>query len=147
MCSNCSQLVNDFSNVCRQHFFFVNRSSDFLQPALGLLLYNQPLYIPNYHEFSFQAIEQIKDSPLLYNNRALTYIKLNVYDKAKEDLNWALRLNEDSLKSWLLLAKINLLEGNMVEYEKSIREAIERNPDKQEFIISKFMIHYRIVLN
>lgn len=73
----------------------------------------------------------------MYNNRALTYIHLNLFEKAKEDLNWALRLNEDCLKSLLLLAKVNLLQENRHDFEKVIREAIERNPDKEEFIKSK----------
>lgn len=92
-----------------------------------------------------QAIEQIKDLPLLYNNRALTYINLNVYDKAKEDLNWALRLNVDCLKSWLLLAKVNLLEENRHEFENCLREATERNPNEEQFIKSKLLFFlYRI---
>ncbi|KAF7286621.1 hypothetical protein GWI33_004657 [Rhynchophorus ferrugineus] len=82
-----------------------------------------------------KAIEQIKDSPLLYNNRALTYINLGFFDKAKTDLvDWALRLNENCLKSWLLLAKIHHLNGNQEEFEKAIFEAKQRNPDCLNFI-------------
>ncbi|CAG9766920.1 unnamed protein product [Ceutorhynchus assimilis] len=82
-----------------------------------------------------KAIEQIKDSPLLYNNRALTYIKLGFPDKAKSDLeNWALKLNEDCLKSWLLLAKINYLSGDEEESKKCVLEAKKRNPKEIDFI-------------
>ncbi|VEN37535.1 unnamed protein product [Callosobruchus maculatus] len=82
-----------------------------------------------------KAIEQIKDCCLLYNNRALTCIHLNLYSKAKEDLTeWALRLNEDCLKSWLLLAKVHLLENNLEEFHKAIAEATKRNPDDSDFI-------------
>ncbi|CAG9853580.1 unnamed protein product [Phyllotreta striolata] len=82
-----------------------------------------------------KAIQQIKDSPLLYNNRALTCIKLKLYDKAENDLvEWALHLNEDSLKSWLLLAKVHYLQNKMQDYEKDIKEALNRNPERKEFI-------------
>ncbi|XP_030757824.1 tetratricopeptide repeat protein 12-like [Sitophilus oryzae] len=71
-----------------------------------------------------KAIDQIKDSVTLYNNRALTYIKLGFLDKAKHDLTeWALRINGDCLKSWLLLAKVNFLDKKTKEYENSVFEA------------------------
>ncbi|KAJ8917301.1 hypothetical protein NQ315_002319 [Exocentrus adspersus] len=82
-----------------------------------------------------KAIEQVKDSCLLYNNRALTYINLKLHDKAKEDLtNWALRLNEDCLKSWLLLAKANYLSGDFRAFDEAVQEALKRNPDEEGFI-------------
>ncbi|XP_050504458.1 tetratricopeptide repeat protein 12-like [Diabrotica virgifera virgifera] len=81
-----------------------------------------------------KAIEQIKDSVLLYNNRALTYINLKLYERAQEDLKLALRLNEDCLKSWLLLIKINFLQNNKEGYERDIREVLERNPNDKDFI-------------
>ncbi|CAG9834609.1 unnamed protein product [Diabrotica balteata] len=81
-----------------------------------------------------KAIEQIKDSVLLYNNRALTYLNLKFYEKAQQDLKLALRLNEDCLKSWLLLIKIHFLQNNKEEYERDIREVLERNPNDKDFI-------------
>ncbi|CAH1979489.1 unnamed protein product [Acanthoscelides obtectus] len=86
-----------------------------------------------------KAIEQIKDCCFLYNNRALTCIHLKLYSKAKDDLTeWALRLNEDCLKSWLLLAKVHYLENNMEEFHKAIAEATERNPEDSNFIKGYF---------
>lgn len=67
---------------------------------------------------------------------------MKLYSKAKEDLNWALKLNEDCLKSWLLFAKIYLLEGNHAEFEHSIKEAMERNPAKRVFITGIFFSHF-----
>ncbi|CAH1118646.1 unnamed protein product [Phaedon cochleariae] len=81
-----------------------------------------------------KAIDQIKDSCLLYNNRALTCINLGLYQRAKEDLKWALRLNEDCLKSWLLLAKVHFQEKNHEEFAAAIKEAIDRNPRDANFI-------------
>ncbi|XP_074034619.1 tetratricopeptide repeat protein 12 [Leptinotarsa decemlineata] len=81
-----------------------------------------------------KAIEQIKDSCLLYNNRALTYMNLKLYEKSRDDLKWALRINENCLKSLLLLAKINFLENKMDEFDKILKEALERNPQNEKFI-------------
>ncbi|KAG5880427.1 hypothetical protein JTB14_013202 [Gonioctena quinquepunctata] len=81
-----------------------------------------------------KAIEQIKDSCLLYNNRAITCIYLKLYEKAKEDLKWALRINENCLKSWLLLAKIHIIENNKIEFEAALKEAKDRNPQDENVI-------------
>lgn len=78
---------------------------------------------------------------MLYNNRALTYIKLGCFDKAKTDLkDWALRLNEDCLKSWLLLAKVSFLSGNHTEMEEYIAEAKKRNPKNVEFVEGLYFV-------
>lgn len=72
---------------------------------------------------------------LLYNNRALTKIKLGLFEQAKSDLkDWALKLNENCMKSWLLLAKTNFLSGNADEYEECISQAKTRNPTHLDFI-------------
>lgn len=56
-------------------------------------------------------------------------------DKAKSDLeDWALRINEDCLRSWLLLAKVNYLNGNQTDFEENILEAKKRNPEDIDFI-------------
>lgn len=62
-------------------------------------------------------------------------------DKAKTDLkDWALRLNEDCLKSWLLLAKVSFLTGNDIEMEEYIAEAKKRNPKNVEFVEGMYFI-------
>lgn len=62
-------------------------------------------------------------------------------DKAKTDLkDWALRLNEDCLKSWLLLAKVSFLTGNYTEMEEYIAEAKKRNPKNLEFVEGLYFI-------
>ncbi|XP_066252558.1 tetratricopeptide repeat protein 12 [Euwallacea similis] len=82
-----------------------------------------------------KAIEQIKDSVVLYNNRALTFIKLGFLDKAAKDLKeWALRLNENSLKSWLLLAKVHYHLEEFEEFHVCVAEVKKRNPEHEGFI-------------
>lgn len=52
-----------------------------------------------------QAIDLIRDSPCLYTNRALTYIRVGVPSKSLQDLDQALELNPNSLKARLLKAR------------------------------------------
>lgn len=81
-----------------------------------------------------KAIEQIKDSCLLYTNRALTYIKLKLYEKAIADCELALRINENSLKARLLLAKSQYLCGDVSSFAKTIEETKKLHPDDTGFI-------------
>jgi len=55
----------------------------------------------NYNE----AIKLIKDSPCLYNNRALTYIRIGIYSSALEDCERALDLEPHSIRGRMLKAK------------------------------------------
>ncbi|KAI4454859.1 phosphoenolpyruvate synthase-related [Holotrichia oblita] len=82
-----------------------------------------------------KAIEQIKDSCMLYNNRCLTNIKLKLYDNAISDAKFALRLDEDHLRARLFLAKAQYLNGNMKDYESTIEEAKTRHENHINFII------------
>lgn len=59
-----------------------------------------------------QSIQLIKDSPCLYNNRALTYIRLGLFSSAVEDCEKALFLEEYSLRARMFLAKSHFLMGN-----------------------------------
>ncbi|EFA05011.2 Tetratricopeptide repeat protein 12-like Protein [Tribolium castaneum] len=81
-----------------------------------------------------KAIEQIRDSCVLYTNRALTYINLKHYDKAIGDCETALRLNENSLKAHLLMAKAYFLQGDLANFEAAVKETKERNGDQMSVI-------------
>ncbi|KAF9814098.1 hypothetical protein SFRURICE_000093 [Spodoptera frugiperda] len=52
-----------------------------------------------------RAIEQIRDDPMLYCDRALTKIKLRKFDTVFGDCDLALRLNENSFRARLYQAK------------------------------------------
>lgn len=81
-----------------------------------------------------KAIDHIKDSPLLYNNRALAYINLGFYDKAVDDATKALELNETSLKAGLLLAKAYFLKNNQAKFQSVIDDVKNKNQNKITFI-------------
>lgn len=74
-----------------------------------------------------KAVEQRKDSAVLWNNRALSYMKLGLYEKALHDCEWALKVNETNLKALLYSAKCHKLLGNGEKANEFIQLAKERN--------------------
>ncbi|KAJ8953702.1 hypothetical protein NQ314_007311 [Rhamnusium bicolor] len=81
-----------------------------------------------------EKMETFKKQATLAFRRGEYEKALSLYNKAKNDLDWALRLNEDCLKSWLLLAKTHYLSKNYEEYKRAIEEAQQRNPEEEDFI-------------
>lgn len=71
---------------------------------------------------------------MLYINRGLVQINLLRYEKAIEDFKTALRLNENSLKAQLLMAKTFHLLDNKIEFNNFIKEAKEKHQDQIQFI-------------
>lgn len=67
-------------------------------------------------------------------NRCVTEIHLRLYEKALNDAETALKLNEDSLRGWLLMAKAYKNLGNQEKCENAIAEARKRNPDRIDII-------------
>nr|XP_012139532.1 PREDICTED: tetratricopeptide repeat protein 12-like [Megachile rotundata] len=81
-----------------------------------------------------KALEQRKDSSVLWNNRALSYIRLGLFEKALADCEWALKVNDANLKALLNSAKCYKKLGNNIKYKEYIRLARERNPHFNKFI-------------
>lgn len=81
-----------------------------------------------------KALDQRKDSSVLWNNRALSYIRLGLFEKALDDCEWALKINETNLKALLNSAKCYRKLGNEMKYKEYIRLARERNPHFNKFI-------------
>lgn len=82
-----------------------------------------------------KAIDHVKDSSVLYNNRALSYIKLGLPKKAIIDVDFVIqKLDEKNVRSWLYRANGYYLLGEMRDFEKSVNEAKKNNPKELEFI-------------
>ncbi|XP_033607633.1 tetratricopeptide repeat protein 12-like [Cryptotermes secundus] len=78
-----------------------------------------------------KATEQVKDCCLLYTNRALTYLNLNLYSRAISDCEWAHKLNENNLKAWLYKARAYHEMGDEKKTADCLKEAESRNPDSK----------------
>lgn len=81
-----------------------------------------------------KALEQRKDSGVLWNNRALSYMNLGLFEKALHDCEWALKVNDANLKALLNSAKCHMLLGNKEKSKECIQMAKEKNPHFQQFI-------------
>jgi tetratricopeptide (TPR) repeat protein len=85
-----------------------------------------------------KALEQRKDSALLWNNRALSYMKFGLYEKALHDCEWALKVNETNIKALLNSAKCYKFLDNDTKCKEFIELARERNPHFQIYISGAF---------
>ena len=82
-----------------------------------------------------KAIDQVRDSPILYNNRALSYICLSLFKRAVIDCDFVLsKLDEKNLRAWLYRAKAYFHLEETRLYEKSIAEAKKHNPKEIAYI-------------
>lgn len=81
-----------------------------------------------------KALEQRKDSSVLWNNRALSYMNLGLFEKALHDCEWALKVNDSNLKALLNSAKCCINLGNKEKSKEYIQIAKERNPYFNKFI-------------
>ncbi|XP_055531492.1 tetratricopeptide repeat protein 12-like [Wyeomyia smithii] len=82
-----------------------------------------------------KAIDYIRDSPILYNNRALAYIKIDLCKRAIIDCDFVIsKLDEKNLRSWIYRAQGYYRLGEMRPYEKSINEAKKNNPKELDYI-------------
>ncbi|XP_037044199.1 tetratricopeptide repeat protein 12 isoform X1 [Bradysia coprophila] len=82
-----------------------------------------------------KALDHIKDSFVIFNNRALAYLALKSYKRAIIDCDFVLqKLDEKNLRSWLCRANGFFMLGEMRDFEKSINEAKKNNPKEIEYI-------------
>lgn len=82
-----------------------------------------------------KALDQVRDSPILYNNRALSFIRLSLFKRAIIDCDFVLnKLDEKNLRAWLYRAKAYFLLGEKRLYEKSIFEAKKHHPKELAYI-------------
>ena len=82
-----------------------------------------------------KALDQVRDSPILYNNRALSYIRLSLYKRAIIDCDFVInKLDEKNLRAWLYRAKAYFLLNEKRLYEKSIQEAKKHHPKELSYI-------------
>jgi tetratricopeptide repeat protein 12 len=82
-----------------------------------------------------KALDQVRDSPILYNNRALSFISLTLYKRAIIDCDFVLnKLDEKNLRAWLYRGKAYFLLHEKRLYEKSIFEAKKHHPKDLSFI-------------
>ncbi|XP_020281330.1 tetratricopeptide repeat protein 12 isoform X2 [Pseudomyrmex gracilis] len=81
-----------------------------------------------------KALEQRKDSTVLWNNRALSHMHLGLFEKALHDFTWALKVNDCNLKALLNSAKCYMHLRNKEKSREYIQMARDKNPHFNKFI-------------
>lgn len=84
----------------------------------------------NYNE----AIKLIKDSPCLYNNRALTFLRLGIFSSTIDDCNKALDLEMYSFRARMYKAKALFLSGQAEKCKEELLVAREVLPGHLDMI-------------
>lgn len=89
-----------------------------------------------------KALEQRKDSSVIWNNRALAFMHLGLFERALNDCEWALKVNDSNLKALLNSAKCYMHLGKREKSTEYIRIAREKNPHFNKFItgIGKYIL-------
>ncbi|XP_055856322.1 tetratricopeptide repeat protein 12 [Episyrphus balteatus] len=104
-----------------------------------------------YHKQEFEkainmftkAIDHVKDSPILYNNRALSYMKLKVHKRAIIDCDFVInKLDDKNLRAWLYRAAAYYKLGDEKNFETSIKWA-KKNNSKELETIEKFVANVK----
>ncbi|XP_067421703.1 tetratricopeptide repeat protein 12 [Emydura macquarii macquarii] len=78
-----------------------------------------------------EGLEKQKDMQVLYTNRAQAYMKLQEYQKAINDCEWALKCNEKCIKAYFHMGKAHLALMNYNESRKSYQKILEIDPQKE----------------
>uniref|UniRef100_A0A0K8VEQ5 Tetratricopeptide repeat protein 12 n=1 Tax=Bactrocera latifrons TaxID=174628 RepID=A0A0K8VEQ5_BACLA len=103
-------------------------------PSMGNDAYRKQNYEKAIQMYT-KAIEHVKDSPILYNNRALCYLKLRNSKRAIIDADYVInKLDEKNLRSWLYRAAAYLRLGDEKNYENSIKFAKKNNTKEISYI-------------
>ncbi|KAH8271197.1 hypothetical protein KR018_001190, partial [Drosophila ironensis] len=82
-----------------------------------------------------KGLEYVRDTPVLYVNRAICYIKMREYKRALMDCNYVIvNLDEKYLRAWLYKAAAHKRMNDEFNYNDSIFQARHTNFTEQEFI-------------
>ncbi|XP_043851128.1 tetratricopeptide repeat protein 12 isoform X2 [Dromiciops gliroides] len=78
-----------------------------------------------------EGLKKLKDMKVLYTNRAQAYIKLEEYEKALVDCEWALKCDENSTKAYFHMGKAHLALKNYSMSRQCYQKILEINPKLQ----------------
>uniref|UniRef100_A0A4X2LV87 Uncharacterized protein n=1 Tax=Vombatus ursinus TaxID=29139 RepID=A0A4X2LV87_VOMUR len=78
-----------------------------------------------------EGLKKLKDMKVLYTNRAQAYIKLEEYEKALVDCDWALKCDENSTKAYFHMGKAHLALKNYSMSRQCYQKILEINPKLQ----------------
>ncbi|XP_077106094.1 tetratricopeptide repeat protein 12 [Ranitomeya variabilis] len=81
-----------------------------------------------------KGLEKLKDMQVLYTNRAQAYIKLEKYDSAISDCEWALKCDDKCVKAYVLMGKAHLALKRYGEARQCYKKIIDIDDTKQKLV-------------
>ncbi|NWU11270.1 TTC12 protein, partial [Cephalopterus ornatus] len=78
-----------------------------------------------------EGLEQLRDQQELYTNRAQAYLKMQEYEKAIGDCEWALKCNEKCIKAYFLMGKAHLALKHYPESRQCYEKILQVDPRKE----------------
>ncbi|KGL91200.1 Tetratricopeptide repeat protein 12, partial [Charadrius vociferus] len=78
-----------------------------------------------------EGLEKLKDKQELYTNRAQAYLKMQEYEKAIDDCEWALKCNEKCIKAYFIMGKAHLALKHYSESRQCYEKILETDPQKE----------------
>ncbi|KAM4016481.1 tetratricopeptide repeat protein 12 isoform 2-T2 [Anomaloglossus baeobatrachus] len=78
------------------------------------------------------GLEQLKDMQVLYTNRALAYIKLEKYDNAISDCEWALKCDDKCAKAYVHMGKAHLALKHYEEARQCYKKITDIDDTKEK---------------
>ncbi|KAM3920953.1 tetratricopeptide repeat protein 12 [Leptodactylus fuscus] len=81
-----------------------------------------------------EGLEKLKDMQVLYTNRAQAYIKLEKYQNAISDCEWALKCDENCVKAYVHMGKANLGLKNYKEARKCYKKITDIDFSKEKLV-------------
>ncbi|KAL8618482.1 hypothetical protein ACOMHN_049899 [Nucella lapillus] len=85
-------------------------------------------------EFYSQAIDKVRDNPMLYTNRAQALIKLGKFEEALKDCDWALRANANTIKAYVHMGRAHLALEHYQQARDSFNNVLSIDPKKQALV-------------
>ncbi|NXF09774.1 TTC12 protein, partial [Smithornis capensis] len=78
-----------------------------------------------------EGLEKIRDKQELYTNRAQAYLKIQEYEKAIGDCEWALKCNGKCIKAYYLMGKAHLALRHYPESRQCYEKMLQIDPQKE----------------
>ncbi|NXN91901.1 TTC12 protein, partial [Rhinopomastus cyanomelas] len=78
-----------------------------------------------------EGLEKLRDKQELYTNRAQAYMKMQEYEKAIGDCEWALKCNDKSIKAYFLMGKAHLALEHYDKSRQCYEKILQIDPQKE----------------
>ncbi|XP_032565637.1 tetratricopeptide repeat protein 12 isoform X1 [Chiroxiphia lanceolata] len=78
-----------------------------------------------------EGLEKLRDKQELYTNRAQAYLKIQEYEKAIGDCEWALKCNGKCIKAYFLMGKAHLALKHYPESRQCYEKMLQVDPQKE----------------